>query len=442
MAQPQAVAEEAGPYVILGRASRPEGRRPVVLPEGDRRSPLVMVGKTGMGKTSFMENLIYQDITAGRGVALFDVHGDMTMRLMSRIPPDRIEQVVIIDPSHAQSCVALNPLALADRLDPNVLVGELVGVFRQYFGELWSVGQMEDTWRVVLWALMSRPGLSLGDMGRLFHDVAFRQQLATAIVNPVVKEYWLQEFAQLSQAQQLERSRVLQNKVRAFLTNDSLRRILTAPSCLDLRRHLDNGGILFVRPVGLAEAEGNLLVGVVAALLFAAARSRADIPVERRRVCYLYLDEAQTLGSSSLPSILSQGRKSGLLCGGLALQYLEALEPAVRGAILGNAGTFVVFRCGPGDARLLQPALSPLTAADLENVDRYRAVCKMQRGGATLPPFGLEPPDPLALGTVERAAAVLAASRQRHGVTEQERPTEQQNGNNRDIARQDTWDTA
>lgn len=437
-----AVAGTAAPFVILGAADRPDGCRPVLLPELDRGGPLLIIGKTGVGKSCFMENLAAQDIAAGRGVAVIDVHGDMTPRILPRIPEDRIPQTAVIDASHPEGAVALNPLALAGRVDVGFLVSLLIAVFSQYFGELRSVGRMEDTMRAVLWALMARPGLSLADVGRLFHDPAFRQRLANAVVNPIVKEYWLQEFARLSPAQQLEPSGVLLNKVRAFLTNDTLRRMLTAPGCLDFRQLLDQSGILVVRPVGLPAAESTLLVSLVLTLLFAAARSRSDLPAERRRSCYLYLDEAQTVTSSALPSILSEGRKFGLVCGGLALQYLDALSAGTRQALLGNAGTFVVFRCGPGDARLLQPVLSPLTATDLENLGRYRAVCKMQREGQTLPPFGLQPPDPLRSGTPQAVQAVMEASRRRYGVTEREQAQERQDGNHGVDAVEDVWEAA
>jgi len=432
MAPTQAVARPHGSFIILGAAMRPDGREPVILLEGDRKMPLLTIGRTGTGKTSLMENLIAQDLAAGRGVALFDVHGDMTLRLLGHVPPQRIAQAVVIDTSGPESVVALNPLALAQRADTGMIVGEMLAVFHQYFGELWSLGRMSDTMRAALWALASRPGLSLGDIGRLFHDPVFRQQLVPAITNPVVKEYWSQEYPRLSAAQQQERSGVLLNKVRAFLTNDVLRRMLTAPTCLDLRQHLDRGGILFVRPVGLPDAESTLLVGTILALLFTAARSRVDSPAAIRRPCYLYLDEAQTVTSPSLPTILSQGRKFGLLCGGLALQYLDALEPATRQALLGNAGTFISFRCGPGDARLLQAAFAPLDAADLENLDRYQAVCKMQRSGATLPPFGLELPDPIHPGSADRAAAVLQASSRRYGLPQEAAQAAQEEHGNAD----------
>lgn len=419
MAAPQTVAPPRGLYVILGSTTRPDGQRPVALPLADRTTPLLTIGMTGMGKTSFIENLIDQDLQTGRGVAVIDIHGDMTPHLLGHVPVDRVAQTVVIDTIQPEQAVALNPLALGDRIDPNMLVGELISVFRTYFGELWSIGRMEDTTRNVLWALASRPGLSLADMGRLFSDAVFRQQVGSGITNPVVRAYWLNEFPQLSPAQQQERSGVLLNKVRAFLTNDTLRLMLTASACLDLRRHMDGGGILFVRPVGLPEAERTLLSGLVTGLLFAAARSRADTPAAVRRPCYLYLDEAQTLTSSSLPAILAQGRKFGLLCGGLALQYLDALEPATRQSLMGNAGTFVVFRCGPADARLLAPVLAPLEAADLENLDRYQAVCKMQRHGRTMPPFNLTLPDPLQASSPAAIAAVLAASHARYGTREQ-----------------------
>jgi hypothetical protein len=439
MAPLPAVAPPRSPHIILGAASRPDGMLPIALLEPDRRGAMLILGKTGTGKTCFMENMIVQDLAAGRGVALIDRHGDMTPRLLGHIPTQRVGQTVVIDTSSPEGAVALNPLALAASLGPSLLVGELIEVFRVYFGDLWSVGRMEDTMRSVLWALMARPGHSLGDVGRLFHDPVFRQQLAQEIPNPVVKEYWLEEFAQLSAAQQHERSGVLLNKVRAFLTDDSLRAMLTAPTCLDIRRLMDSGGILFVRPVGLGAPESTLLCGLVASLLFAASRSRADTPAAARRPCYLYLDEAQTLTSSSLPAILAQGRKFGLICGGLALQYLDAFEPATRQALMGNASTFVVFRCGPNDARLLQPVLDPVHASDLENLDRYQAVCKMQRNGATLPTFGLQLPDPIAPGNAAVASAVMAASRQRYGLPAQETNNDEREHNQPRPRLDDPW---
>jgi len=383
---------------ILGRTNFRNIRRRFGLKRADRRSHLYVIGKTGTGKSTLLENLIRQDITAGEGLALLDPHGDLVERLVAASPPSRAHDLVFFDAPDEQQRLAFNPLAGVPHGKRALAASGLLDVFKKLWADSWGP-RLEHLLRNALLALFELPHATLADVLRLVADDAFRRAVGTRLENAQVRTFWLHEYAGYPERLRAEAIAPLQNKVGAFLANPLLYRILTTtrPS-LDLRAIMDTGRVLLVNLAKgkLGEDTAGLLGALLVSSLAAAAFSRADVPEHRRRDFWVYLDEFQSFTTLSLATMLSELRKYrvGMV---LAHQYLAQLEEPIRDAILGNAGTVIAFRLGFADAELLAEELYPTFATrDLVSLPNYSVYLKLMVDGTPTVPFSAETIAPLS----------------------------------------------
>lgn len=267
---------------------------------------------------------------------------------------------------------------------------------------------MEHVLRNSLYALFEQESATLPDILRLYTDDGFRAQVVARVTNAVVQRFWRDEFEAYPDRLKAEAVAPIQNKLGALLTDPRLYRVLVAPpSPIRFRALMDQGGVLIVNLAKgrLGEDSANVLGALIVSTLALAALSRAETPIERRRPFHLYVDEFQTFTTLSFVNMMSDLRKYGL---GLTLahQHLHQLEPDVRHAVLGNAGTLIAFRLGPEDAaviaRELQPAFSVLDLLSLPNRDLY---LRLMISGTPSQPFSARLVDkqngpllPVALG--------------------------------------------
>lgn len=355
----------------------------------DRLSHLHVVGQTGVGKSTLLEQLALQDADAGRGFALIDPHGDLADRVASRLPPSAQARLTYLDATDHAQPFGYNPLRRVryDRIP--LAASGLMETFHKLWPDAWGV-RMEHVLRNSLYALLEREGSTLPDILRLYSDKAFRRGVVAGLRNPVVRAFWKSEFAHYPPRYAAEALAPIQNKLGAFLADPMLYRTLVNPKVdVRFRSLMDQGGILLVNlakgVIGSdsAHALGSLLVSTIGL----AALGRAEIPPGSRRPFHVYVDEFQSFTTLSFANMLSELRKMGV---GLTLahQHLHQLAPEVRHAVLGNAATLLSFRLGVEDAALLGPHFAPVFApADLLNLPNRSFYLRLIIDGAPSRPF-------------------------------------------------------
>jgi CxxC-x17-CxxC domain-containing protein len=363
----------------------------------DRRKHTYAIGKTGMGKTVMLENMAIDDIQSGRGLAFIDPHGESADRLLHFIPKERKDDVIYFRPFDAEFPIAFNPLESVSEEHHHLVASGILEIFKKIWPDVWSA-RMEYILNNCLMALLETPGSTLLEIMRLLTDKDFRDKIVTNLKDPVVKNFWINEFARYHDKFQVEAIAPIQNKVGQFLTNPIVRNIIgQKKSSFDCRKVMDEGKILIANiSKGLmGESNSALLGAMLVAKLKQAAMSRADMPAEDRRDFFLYVDEFQNFATESFADILSEARKYRL-CLIISHQYIEQLPDQVKAAIFGNVGTFIVFRVGANDAEWLEKEFEPeFLANDLVNLGKYNIYLKLMIDGvasrafsaSTLPPY-------------------------------------------------------
>lgn len=355
----------------------------------DRLSHMYVIGKTGVGKTTLLENLIVQDIANGRGCALIDPHGDLVERVARYARRSRPSDVIYVDVPSLQQPYSYNPLSRVSADKRPLVASGLMEVFEKMWGDAWGV-RMEHILRNALLTLLELPAATMPDILRLFADKTFLDDAVKRVTNPQVKLFWETEFSKYSFRQRPEALAPIQNKVGAFLSDPRVYRIVAGDGTpLRLRSVMDDGKVLLINLAKgkIGDDSAGLLGGLFVTALGLAAYSRADTPEARRRPFFMYVDEFQNFTTLSIANMLSELRKFrvGMV---LAHQYLAQLEPDIRHAILGNAGTLISFRLGAEDAafvaREFAPDFVPLDFMNLPNHDIY---IKLMIDGTPSKPF-------------------------------------------------------
>lgn len=347
------------------------------IKQPDRLMHTYALGKSGVGKSTLLAALARGDAAAGRGFALIDPHGDLVEGLYASLSDAERERTTYINvPDRAQP-FGYNPLRRIREDRIPLAVSGILETFSKLWGpRAWGV-RMEHLLRNSLYLLLEREGSTLPDVLRLYMDKDFRRSLTSRCRNQVVREFWRAEFEKAPPRFQAEAAAPVQNKIGALLADPTLYQVLVAPVVdVRFRTVMDSGGIVLVNlsKGRIGEDAAHLLGGLLVSTLGLAAMTRADFPPEQRRPFFLYVDEFQTFTTLSFVNMWSELRKFGV---GIvaANQYLHQLEPDVRHAVLGNAGTLVSFRVGPEDADIMakefQPTFGVLDLLNLPNRHIY-----------------------------------------------------------------------
>src|SRR5437867_3961941 len=368
---------------MLGCIDFRDDRRIFGIKPADRRAHTYIIGKTGTGKSTLLENLAGQDIQGGRGLALLDPHGDLVERLIVAIPEKRKGDLIYFNVPNITHPLGFNPLESVPAERRPLAASGLLEVFKKIWIESWGP-RLEHILRNALLALLDQPEATLAGVLRLLDDRTFRRNAMNHVANGHVRDFWLREYESYPARFRVEAIAPIQNKVGAFLTNPILRNIVTQPkSAFDLRRVMDEGKILLVNLAKgkIGEDVAALLGAMLVSKIGLTALSRTDTPEENRRDFYVYLDEFQSFTTLSLANMLSELRKYrvGMI---LAHQYLSQLDLQIRDAILGNAGTMIAFRLGLADAEILESEFRPeVSAVDLIGLPNYHVYVKLMIDG-------------------------------------------------------------
>ena len=363
----------------------PVPRRQVTfgIKQRDRLSHLYIIGKTGVGKSTLIENMVRQDLEQGHGLCLLDPHGDLVERVHRSVPEKRKGDVRYFNVPDRTQPYGYNPLRYVSADKRPLACSGMLEVMKKLWPDAWGVN-MEHILRHALLALLDRPGSTLADIPKLLSDKYFRRLVAARTANPQVRHFWQQEYENYSFQKRSDGAGPILNKVGAFLADPNLSQILTDPEDdLHFRQIMDQEQILLVNLAKgqIGEDAAGLLGGLLVTTLGLAAFTRQDTPEQQRRPFYLYLDEFQNFTTYSMVNMLSELRKFGVSLT-LAHQYLFQLTPEVREAVLGNAGTIIAFRVGARDAAYLAQEFQPqFCQQDFINLPNYNIYMKLMVDG-------------------------------------------------------------
>lgn len=385
----------------------------------DRRRHMYIIGKTGMGKSTLLENMIIQDIRRGHGLAVADPHGDLVETVLDFIPSYRINDVVYFNPSDIEYPIAFNILESVDEPhERNLVASGLVAVFKKMWADSWGP-RLEYLLRNAILALLDYPGATLLGVTRMMVDKEFRKKVVAKIKDPVVKAFWLDEYSKYSTQFQVEAISPIQNKVGQFLSMSMIRNIIgQSKSSIDIRDIMDNKKILLLNlsKGRMGEDASALLGATMITKIQLAAMSRVDTAEEDRQDFYLYVDEFQNFATDSFANILSEARKYRLNLI-MAHQYVEQLSEVVTPAVFGNVGTLITYRIGATDAEFLAKEYMPtFNETDLVNLAKYDFYLKLMINGMTSDPFSATGLLPITAGHREgHREKIIAVSRERYG---------------------------
>jgi len=385
----------------------------------DRRRHVYVIGKTGMGKTTLLENFVLSDIYAGHGVCYVDPHGDTADKILDFVPPWRINDVVHFNPADMEFPVGFNILEIGNENQKHLVASGLMGVFKKIWPDVWSA-RMEYILLNCVLALLDTPGSTLLGISRILADKDFRKKIVENVKDPVVKGFWVNEFAKYTDKFASEAIAPVQNKVGQFLSNTVIRNIVAQPkSTIDIRKIMDERKILIVNlsKGQVGEDSSKLLGGMLITRLQLAAMERVDQLEKDRQDFYLYVDEFQNFATESFANILSEARKYRLNLI-TAHQYIEQLEEEVAAAVFGNVGTIIAFRVGASDAEALAKEFAPTFVEggeDLLNLAKFDIYLKLMIDGVASTAFSASTLPPIAKRTGSREK-VIVASRERYSM--------------------------
>jgi hypothetical protein len=386
----------------------------------DRTRHTYVIGKTGMGKSTLLENMAIQDIQNGEGIAFIDPHGSTAEKLLEYIPEERIQDVLYFAPFDMEYPISFNVMENVDADKRHLVASGLMSVFEKIWEDAWSARMAYILDNTVL-ALLEYPGATLLGINRMMSDKDYRKKVVENVQDPSVKAFWINEFAQYSDRYAVEATAAIQNKVGQFSSNALMRNIIGQPkSSFDMREMMDNKKILIINLSKGRVGEGNvnLLGSMLITKIYLAAMSRADVSATAKESLpqfYLYVDEFQSFANKSFANILSEARKYKLNLT-IAHQYVEQMSEEVSAAVFGNVGTMISFRVGAIDAEIFEKEYSPtFTAEDLVNLGFTQIYLKLMIDGVSSQPFSatsLPPIQPKHMTTMDD---VITFSREHYG---------------------------
>ena len=398
-------------------------KKPVRIAPLDRARHMYVVGQTGTGKSTFLENLAFQDMLNGDGFAFIDPHGDTAEKLLASVPKERTEDVVYFCPADMDYPLGLNLFEYDNPDQQDFLIQEAINMLYKLYDPQHQgiIGPRYEHWfRMASRTIMADPaGATFIDIPKVFTDNQYAKEKLSYVKDKVVLDFWNKEMAQTSDYHKSEVLGWFVSKFGAFMANEMMRNIIgQVKSSFDLRDIMDNKKILIVNlSKGRTGELNSKLLGMIFVMKFqAAAMSRASIPEDQRVDFCLYVDEFQNFSTDSFATIMSEARKYHLNLI-VANQFTTQLTEEIRDAVFGNVGTIVSFRVGQDeDAEALAKRFKPIfDASDLLRIPNYNTVIRTLIGGVPTQPFSMVGIPPLAHPNKELGDALKQLSAAKHG---------------------------
>jgi len=410
--------------IILGEALY-RGKRTIVrLKRADRQRHMYMIGGTGVGKSTLMEEMAKQDILAGEGVCIIDPHGTFVENVLPCIPRERADDVIIFNPSDVERPVGLNMLEADTPEAQDFATQEMIAIFYKLVTDPSMIGPMfEHYMRNAMLALMSNPKDpgTLVEVPRILTDPAYQKLKLKTVTDPILRAFWEKELPQTSGQTKGEMLPYLVSKIGRFIENTMVRNIIGQQhSGFSFREVMDKQKILLVNlsKGKVGEMNATLLGLIIVTKLQMAALARADMPEADRKDFYLYIDEFQNFVTDSIATILAEARKYRLNLI-MAHQYIGQLvqnnDTRVRDAIFGNVGSIVSYRIGVDDSETIAKQLAPVvTEFDLLNIEKYNAYIRLMIDNTAQRAFNFKTFAPKK-GDSRVAEALIQLSRLKYG---------------------------
>lgn len=382
----------------------------------DRSRHVYVIGKTGMGKSTLLENMAAQDIQNGEGMCFIDPHGSAIDTLLEYIPEHRIKDVVYFAPFDSDFPIAFNVMEDVGVDQRHLVVSGLMSAFKKIWVDAWSA-RMEHILNNTILALLEYPGSTLLGVNRMYADKGYREEVVANIKDPAVKSFWNEEFAKWDERFMREATAAIQNKIGQFTANPLIRNIVGQDkSTFNIREMMDEKKIFLVNlsKGRIGEQNAALLGAMIVTKIYLAAMSRAE--VSKRDMAelppfFLFVDEFQNFANDSFSDILAEARKYKLNLT-IAHQYIEQMEETVRDAVFGNVGTTISFRVGPLDAEVLEKIFLPtFTAEDIVNLGKYQIYLTLMIDGVGSKPFSATNMAPLKRKDITYREEVIQNSR-------------------------------
>ncbi len=383
--------------IILGYNDYRGVKTDIRLSDNDRRRHLYTIGQTGAGKSTFLQEMAKQDVQSGKGVCFIDPHGDAIEDILTAIPKERAEDVIIFDPADTERPLGLNMLEYDRPEEKSAVINEMISIFDKLYDLKQTGGPMFEQYaRNAMLLVMEHPesGSTLMEIPKVLADEEFRKMKLEHCNNPVVRDFWIKEAEKAGgEAALANMVPYITSKLTTFISNDMMRPIIAQQkSSLDFREIMDGGKILLINLAKgkIGEINSHLLGMIVVGKILMAALSRVDMPEKERKDFYLYIDEFQNVTTDSIAQILSEARKYKLNLI-IAHQFIGQLSEEISKAVFGNVGSLCAFRVGPEDAEFLEKQFEPVfSASDLVNVDNYNGFVRLLINNETTKPFNIK----------------------------------------------------
>ncbi len=363
---------------ILGETLGRSASRPFGIYRKDRLFHCLILGQTGTGKSTLIQNMAVQDIRQRNGFCLIDPHGDLAEALRPHLP----EGAVYWDVADPDCPFGYNPLTyVAEKYRPLVASG-IIDALKKQFADAWGA-RMEHLLRFALLALLSRSGSTLADIVPMFTDKEFRSRVLQSVTDPEVMKFWRDEYAKMNYKNAFDGVAPIANKLGAFLSNPVVRKALCNPEHpLRFRKLMDDGTpvVINLSKGRLGSDVSDVLGGLILAMVTQAGYSRVNQPEVQRRPFLVYVDEFHSFTTDAMAGMLSELRKFkvGLI---LAGQHTGQISRSVLDSILGNVGTQIVFRLGAQDALLMARQLGGIEPDNLVNLPNYQMFIRLMIDG-------------------------------------------------------------
>jgi len=381
----------------------------------DRRKHLYVVGKTGTGKSTMVANMAINDMRNGEGLAVIDPHGDLCDTLLQYIPSHRINDVAYLDPADIEYPFKLNPLEVKNPAYRELISSGIVSIFFKLYAHSWGP-RLEYILRNTILTLLYVPNSTLLQVPELLANEQYRARVVEKLQDPVLKNFWVNEFGKMSPQMKSEAISPILNKVGQFLSSQTIRQIVGSPvSTINLEEMMNDGKIILMNlsQGKLGEDNSALLGAMVITKLQLAAMNRVYIGEQERRDFYLYVDEFQNFATSSFIKILSEARKYRLNLT-LANQYIGQIEEDVQKAIFGNTGSIVSFSVGAQDAYILSREFGEkYKTEELVSLGNYQVAMKLSINNHTSQSFSATTL-PLPQSKNQNREKVIRSSRERY----------------------------
>lgn len=397
------------------------------IKKDDRRRHMYVIGKTGMGKSTLLENLVFADIHSGNGTCYVDPHGDTAEKILQWIPKNRIADTIYFNPADRMHPIAFNVLERVEPIFRNNIASGLVSVYKKLWADSWGP-RLEYILRYTLLALLDAPDSTLLGVNRILVDKPYLQHVLRYVEDPVVRSFWNDEFSKWNERNLAEVISPIQNKVGQFVSNSMIRNIIgQQDSTISMRKIMDEKKILILNlsKGHMGEDASALLGAMLITKIQLAAMSRVEIKNEEdREDFYLYVDEFQNFVTESFANILSEARKYRL-CLTVAHQYIAQLtigsSTTVRDAVFGNVGTVIAFRVGATDAEFLEKEFTPqFLIEDLINLPQYKIYLRLMVNGVSSDPFSADTLPPLGKQDLGNGQEVIDYTRAHYTRTREE----------------------